>query len=110
LSCTKVVSLSASNRCLRVVDDLGDKIVIFEMSMDWRRHSKSISINGVVEISSPSLQRPHGIDFIDDNRIIVANREGQACIFDIPHGAKGKVELSPSMVVSSEKISSPGSI
>jgi len=56
------------------------------------------------------LRRPHGLDFIDDTRIVVANREGQACIFEVPMTAMGACELEPFAVFNSNIISSPGSV
>ena len=52
---------------------------------------------------------PHGLDFIDDENIIVANREGEPCIFDLPLGATGNYELEPLAVIRSDKILIPGS-
>src|SRR5262249_17308229 len=70
---------------------------------------KNISLTGAAEISSAHLRCPHGLDFIDEENILVANREGQACIFKVPLGATGKYELEPSAIIRSEEVQTPGS-
>src|SRR6185437_1209505 len=91
---TEDVKLSPSNRQLILSDHFSDQVAVFGVSID-SRNSKSITINSVTKISSKYLQRPHGFDFIDDKRIIVANRIGQACIFELPLNAMDNCELEP---------------
>jgi WD40 repeat protein len=103
---TEDVRFSPSNRRLAIADHFGDKIVVFEVSIEPSR----IAVTSVVRISSAHLKHPHGLDFIDDERIVVANRDGQVCIFELPSGAMGDCELEPSAVFDSPEISSPGSV
>ena len=107
---TEDVKFSPSNRRLIIVDHFDDKIAVFGVSIDSSRNSKSITLNSVAKISSKYLQRPHGLDFIDDKRIVVANREGQACIFELPSDATDNCELEPVAIFNFEEISSPGSV
>jgi DNA-binding beta-propeller fold protein YncE len=87
-----------------------NKIAIFDVSIVGSGSSNSIALTNVVEISSSHLNQPHGVDFIDDETIVVANREGQPCIFEIPQGATGRCELEPLAIIRSDEISSPGSV
>jgi len=64
----------------------------------------------VAEFSSPCLDNPHGLDFIDDEKILVANRNGQLCIFELPLNATGHFELAPQSILTSDRIFSPGSV
>ena len=106
---TEDVKLSPSNRQLIIVDHFSDQLVAFGVSIE-SRNSKSITLNSVTKISSKYLQRPHGFDFIDDKRIVVANRAGQACIFELPSDATDNSELEPVAIFNFEEISSPGSV
>jgi len=106
---TEDVKLSPSNRHLILSDHFSDQIVAFGVSID-SGNSKSITINSVTKISSKYLQRPHGFDFIDDKRIIVANRIGQACIFELPSNPMDNCELDPLAIFNFHEISSPGSV
>jgi hypothetical protein len=107
---TEDVRFSPSNRRLAVVDLFANKIVVFEVSIDPSPVAKSIAITSVAKISSPHLKRPHGVDFIDDKRIIVANREGEACVFELPSNAIGDCELEPLAVFNYHELVSPGSV
>jgi len=107
---TEDVKFSPSNRRLAVVGHFTHKIAVFDLAIDPLRNPKSVIITGVTEISSSDLRSPHGIDFIDDHRIIVANRGGQACIFEIPTRAAGQCELRPLAALKFNEISSPGSV
>lgn len=62
----------------------------------------------VAEISSPYLKEPHGIDFIDDEKIIVANRKGDVTIFELPSDG-GSHELVPLEVIRSDVLK-PGAV
>jgi len=45
-----------------------------------------VTLTGGVELSSPALSSPHGLDFIDDDTLIVANRDGGVAVFKLPTG------------------------
>src|SRR5262249_11475701 len=62
--------------------------------------------------SSTHIKRPHGVNFIDNEKIIVANREGGATIFELPSGnVPSNCELTPLVVIPSPDIlNSPGSV
>ena len=107
---TEDVKLSPSNRQLIIADHFSDKIVVFGVSIDSSQNSKHITLDSVTKISSKYLQRPHGLDFIDDKRIVVANRAGQACIFELPSNATDNCELEPLAIFKFDEISSPGSV
>ena len=104
---TEDVKLSPSNRRLAIIDHFKDKIVVFDLSV---RNRLEINLENTIEITSSYLKRPHGLDFVDDNKIIVANREGCACIFEIPAETNGQCVLEPTTVLNYREISSPGSV
>lgn len=106
---TEDVRFSPSNRRLAVAGFFKNKIAVFDILVATSPGSKNIALIGVTEISSTQLNYPHGVDFIDDNKVIVANREGNVCVFEIPN-ATGKYELAPAFVIESEDISTPGSV
>ncbi len=107
---TEDIRFSPSSRRLAVAELVRNKIVVFEISVAASQDSKNIALTGVAEILSPYLHSPHGIDFIDDEKILVANRDGEACIFELPLGAMGSNELAPLAIIRSEHVSTPGSV
>src|SRR5690349_5197715 len=107
---TEDVKFSPNNQRLAVAGFSKNKITVFEISISVSRKSKDIKITGAAEISSSYLKGPHGLDFLDNETIIAANREGQACIFKLPFDAVGSLELAPLAVVRSDLIATPGSV
>jgi DNA-binding beta-propeller fold protein YncE len=107
---TEDVRFSPSNQRLAVAAFLKNKITVFEISVTASDSSKSIALTGATNISSTFLNSPHGIDFIDDERIVVANRDGRVCIFELPPNAIESCELAPVAILKSDIILTPGSV
>lgn len=88
------------------------------LDVEFGRHGSEpiIEITGFVEIRSKALHHPHGIDFIDNNTLIVANRRGWLAVFDLPRerGMNRTVSLEPVRVIKKaglwRKLKWPGSV
>ena len=106
---TEAVKFSPNNRRLAVASFLRNKIAIFDLCIAASPNGTKISISDVAEISSSYLKEPHGVDFIDDEKIIVANRKGDVTIFKFPFGG-GNHELDPLEVVRSGDVLKPGAV
>jgi hypothetical protein len=107
---TEDIKFSTSNHRLVIPSFLKNKIAVFEV--DITAAPGKIMISDAFEISSPYLKRPHGVDFIDDEQIIVANREGDVTIFELPSGGGGRsYELMPLEVIPADDVlKTPGSV
>jgi hypothetical protein len=81
---TEDVRFSPDNRRLALAAFNLNHIAVFDVDVTKKAGVTSVSLTGVVEIASADLQHPHGVDFIDDDTIIVANRTGDACVFEMP--------------------------
>ncbi len=81
---TEDVRFSPSNRRLAVAAFHRNRIVVFEIDIASSRGATRIALTGGVELSSPALQRPHGVDFIDDDTVIVTSRGGDVALFKVP--------------------------
>jgi hypothetical protein len=66
-----------------------------------------IAVTRVVYLESERLQEPQGIDFLDDETIVVGNRAGDVEVFRI---RTDKLEPSGSAGDASDLITSPGSV
>jgi DNA-binding beta-propeller fold protein YncE len=89
--------------------------VVFDVEVTASAAGASVALSHVVEVRSPDLKRPHGLDFVDDETLIVVNRGGDACLFALPKGETSDqvVELSPLHVMragGSHLLASPGSV
>src|SRR5439155_19840113 len=71
---TEDVRFSPSNRRLAVAAFKRDRIVVFDMDIASSLGATQVALTGGVELSSPALRLPHGLDFIDDNTLIVTSR------------------------------------
>jgi hypothetical protein len=110
---TEDVKFSPSNCRLAVACFGKNQIVIFNVCITGAPYERKISLTDATKIFSPYLRYPHGIDFIDEERIIVANREGDATIFELPRGEGGgsSHQLDPIGVLGADNfIHSPGAV
>jgi len=107
---TEDIKLSPSNRRLAIADFEENRIFVFEVSIDTSGQSKAISLREVVEITSRGLSYPHGLDFIGDDKLLVANRAGEMCILAIPRNGSGRHDVEPFSILQSDQISTPGSV
>ena len=112
---TEDVKFSPSNRQLAVVAFAKKKIVVFDVQITASTSGKSVRLTDAIEITSASLKEPHGLAFIDDTTIIVANRGGVASILRLP--ARGtldkKVELPALLTIGGDQahqLNTPGSV
>lgn len=112
---TEDIRFSPGNRRLAVAAFNLNRVVVFDVDVSKSGTQARIALTGVVEISSKDLNRPHGVDFIDDDTLIVANRTGDANIFAVPASdeRRGTHDLSPLHVMRVRDyhlLASPGSV
>jgi len=107
---TEDVRFSPNNRRLALASFLRNQITVFEIGLADSSREGKISITDATVISSAHLKQPHGLDFIDDATIIVANRLGDVTIFELPSGG-GNHELAPLEIIrSGDVVDSPGNV
>jgi WD40 repeat protein len=107
------VKFSPNNSRLAVASFGKNQIAIFDVCITGVPYQRNITLTAATEISSPYLKYPHGIDFIDEDRIIVANREGDAIIFQLPRekGNSNCYQLDPIGILGANNlIYSPGAV
>lgn len=75
---------SPSGRRLAVAGYLVNRIAVFEIATDVAANGGGVRLADVVEIEAPSLNEPHGLCFLDEHTLVVANRHGKVEIFDVP--------------------------
>ncbi|MBL0038437.1 MAG: hypothetical protein IPP36_07305 [Nitrosomonadales bacterium] len=81
---TEDVKFSPDGRRLAIAGFNCNKILILELDCDFTDIHKNVVISDFVEISSLSLKNPHGLAFLDDKTLIVANRKGGASVLRLP--------------------------
>ena len=79
---TEDVRFSPSGLRLAVAAFARNRIAVFDVEISASSAAPHIALTAAAELSSPALNRPHGVDFIDEDTLIVANREGGVAIFE----------------------------
>src|SRR4051794_31335695 len=77
---TEDVRFSPNNRRLAVAAFNNHRIVLFDVDITAAAGTQQMALTGVVELSSPSFHYPHGVDFIDDETLVVASRFADVAI------------------------------
>jgi DNA-binding beta-propeller fold protein YncE len=85
---TEDVRFSPSNRRLAVASFHRNRILVFDIDIASSPGATQVALTGGVELSSPALQWPHGVDFIDDNTLIVASLRSDVALFNFPSGER----------------------
>ena len=110
---TEDVRFSPNNRRLAIAAFNGGRIAVLDVEVGKAGGSPDVQLAGGLEISSPVLSYPHGVDFVDDDTLAVANRGGGVAIFKLPVGHAGHCELSPIQFLAPGKgsiVFTPGSV
>src|SRR5215207_3028950 len=70
------------NNCLLALAALErNSIGICEIDIRVIGNRPCVEISNAVELPAPSLNAPHGVCFLDDRTVVVANREGNVSVF-----------------------------
>ena len=111
---TEDVQFSPGGGRLAVAGFSENRLLILGVEMNWDSEPPAIALTGPLELESDDLALPHGLCWIDERTLIVANREGLVVIFELPEkAASGKIRLSPVRIVGDEAtdlIKTPGSV
>ena len=83
---TEDVAFSPSKRRLALAGFTRNRIGVFDIDIVSSRGGTQVALTGGVELSSPALQEPHGVDFIDDDTLIVSSRGSGVGVFRLPSG------------------------
>jgi hypothetical protein len=110
---TEDVKFSPGNRRLALASYSKNKVAVFDIGIGDSPNGVQIDITGATEIHSKHFKNPHGIDFIDNETIIVSNRIGDVPIFRLPAGKPEHncYELDPVGIIGSDHgLNAPGSL
>ena len=75
---TEDIKFSPSCRRFAVAGFAQNKLALFDISVANSSPEEGLTLVGAAEIFSASFDHPHGLDFIDDETLVVANRNGSA--------------------------------
>ncbi len=111
---TEDVQFSPDGGRLAVAGFSENRILILGIETNWDSDLPAIALTGPLELESDALVLPHGLCWVDERTLIVANRQGLVAIFELPEKASpGKIRLSPVRILGTEAtdlIYTPGSV
>lgn len=110
---TEDLRFSPDHRRLAVAAILRAQIFVFDIEVRSTPTGKQVHLGAVVELSSDHLFAPHGLDFVDNDILAVANREGELCLFRLPPRdglAKAELSLLQSFPSTERELLGPGSV
>jgi DNA-binding beta-propeller fold protein YncE len=81
---TEDVQFSPGNRRLAIAAFHANRIAVFEVAISRSAGKAQVAVGGVVEIESATLNGPHGLCFLDEDTLVVANRAGSVEVFAVP--------------------------
>ncbi len=112
---TEDIKFSPDNRRLAIAGYTKNRILIVHTFIEESATGKRVTLSDCITITSPSLQQPHGLFFIDDQTLIVANRSGEVPILRLPRMGTGvrSCKLSPLHTIRADQahyVKTPGSV
>ncbi len=114
---TEDVKLAPSGTFVTTAEFLANRIVLLPVRIEAGDGSPRIALGQASIITSRALRQPHGLHFLDDDHLVVANRRGDVVIFDISRAANepGEYRLEPAGVFRSRRagrtyVKTPGSV
>ena len=113
---TEDIRFSPKNDRLAIACFLNNTCLLLDIKIDRSNAKPVIQIHDYLELHSDAIKQPHGLDFIDDDTVIIANRDGVVTVFDIPlRCGKNRIfDVKPTRSINRaslrHKIRSPGSV
>ena len=86
LARTEDVRLSPSGRRLAIAGFANGRIAIAEVEITRTAAGPEVAVTAVEHVESPAFQDPHGVDFVDEDVLVVANRGGGVAVLRLVPG------------------------
>ena len=98
---TEDVKFSPDYRWLAIAGFTLNRINLFAVEVVHDGFSRILNIHSSLVIESSSFIQPHGIEFIDNTHMVIANRQGKLHVFQLPAQMKDTVRLEPIATIQS---------
>jgi hypothetical protein len=94
---TEDVSWSPSGRSLALVYLLSHRVLVLDVDVHFDADPPRVDVSGGLEISSPAIDHPHGVIWLDERTLAIASRLGEVGIFELParRPTAGHITLDP---------------
>ncbi|MCB1866917.1 MAG: hypothetical protein KDG50_15980 [Chromatiales bacterium] len=94
---TEDLDFSPDNRRVAIVGYMTNTIALVDLDIRFTTEGARIVARDAFRFRSGTIRHPHGVAFIDDDHLIVANRRGEAPVFRLPPSGSvaGEIALEP---------------
>jgi hypothetical protein len=91
---TEDIRFSPSNRLLAIAGFAREKVLLLSINIVEDQHGLSLAATDHVVLRSRDISKVHGLDFINDEMLVVANRDAGLAVFKLPVDAFAGRELT----------------
>ncbi len=81
---TEDIRFSPSNRLLAIAGFARKKVLLLSISIEEGPQGLSLTATDHLVLRSPDISQVHGLDFIDESTLVVANRDAGLAVFKLP--------------------------
>jgi hypothetical protein len=111
LARTEDVRLSPSGRRLAIAGFANGRIANADVEIERTASGPEVAVTGIEDVESPAFQDPHGVDFVDEETLVVANRGGGIAVLRlVPGGAELLATTGPVRDDPESLLETPGSV
>jgi hypothetical protein len=109
---TEDVRLAPSGRRLAIACFARDRIAVAEVEINVSPSGPAIAVTSLDLVASPALREPHGLDFVDDDTLVVGNRAGGVAMLRLPRSSEAEEMTTTGPVVGEigHLLDAPGSV
>jgi hypothetical protein len=109
---TEDVRLAPSGRRLAIACFARERIAVADVDIGISPSGPEIAVTSLDHLASPALREPHGLDFVDDDTLVVGNRAGGVAVLRLPApgGADEMTKMGPVDGEIAHLLDAPGSV
>jgi Lipoprotein LpqB beta-propeller domain len=109
---TEDVRFAPSGRRLALAAYRKDRIAVADVEITVSASGPKVAVTRLEQIASSSLREPHGLDFLDEETLVVGNRRGGVVVLRLPSAgsAESVTWVEPLCAVGEEASDGPGSV
>lgn len=108
---TEDVRFSPDNRRLALTAFHENRLLLLDVAVEDGATGLQVRLRAVTQLSAAEITEPHGVDFLDDDTIVVANRSGDLSVHALPiRGTAVGAVTGVRTVAVLDGIDSPGSV
>jgi len=112
---TEDLVYAPSGRRLAIAGYAANRIAVFDVAVVASNAGRKVFLSDVVEFEAETLRHPHGLCFLDEATVAVANRTGGLQLFAVPYAERepGPRRAEPRRTITgggNAPITTPGSV